>query len=197
MSRLFLILAASIGLFMIALSPAHAKLYQTQSIATVTFNSTTFGPVGPNCSATDGGPDCAFFTSTFTTTTQNNPFGPSTGTGTATALFGVDGQFVTPSGAHDTNGNPTGGCFPTVSTETDTYNDGSTLNLQFHGTNCCADLTCSNGAFGPPNVVTSAYVITAGTKRFAGATGTGSGSITSTSSGAGALDQFQGILQLP
>src|SRR5690348_10226927 len=111
MYRLFLILAASIGLFMIALSPAHAKLYQTQSIATVTFNSTTFGPVGPNCSATDGGPDCAFFTSTFTTTTQNNPFGPSTGTGIATALFGVGGIFVTPSGAHDANGNPTGGCF--------------------------------------------------------------------------------------
>jgi hypothetical protein len=174
------------------------KLIHTQSVQLDTpADAGTCGPVGPNCSATTCGTGCVFFTESFTTRSKTVPFGPSTGTGTFTLLFGVNGAFVTPSGGHDASGNPTGICAPQFATETSTFSDGSTITQNYQATRCCASNDCisAGNPFGPPTVVHFSDVITGGTGRFAGATGVASGSAAPAASGA--VEQSEGVLQLP
>jgi hypothetical protein len=191
--------SVGIGLIMATMAPARASLIHTESVGQVMpEGASTFGPVGPDCSATSGGKGCAFTSGSFTSTSKTDPFGPSTGTGTSTFFFGVNGANVTLSGAHDASGHPTGFCAPRFTTITDTYNDGSTLSQNVQATQCCAGDNClSAGApFGPPIVENSAGIITGGTGRFAGATGATSGSV-SFLPGADGVEHSEGVLQLP
>jgi hypothetical protein len=163
------------------------QLIHTESVAQVTpAGSDIFGPVGPDCDATAGGPGCTFDSGDFTTTSETVPLGRSTGKGHFTILFGPNGEFVTPSGAHDDSGNPIGFCAPEFSTETDTYGDGSSITQSFQGTIC-----------GPPNTTHFTSIITGGTGGLASATGGSSGSVDEPGSGLPNLDHFEGVLQLP
>src|SRR5437588_2606662 len=142
-----IVISTAIGIAVVVVPIARARadgprLIRIQSIATVKLGAATFGPVGTNCSANAGGPDCTFVAEGFSTSSRTDPFGPSTGTGSATLLFGLNGAFLTPSGTHDSAGNPTGFCAPEVATETDTYRDGSTLTENFRQTICCAGEQC-------------------------------------------------------
>jgi|SRR6516165_1179975 hypothetical protein len=176
------------------------KLIYIESVTQIRPGGTfRFGPSGPNCAPTTGGTGCAFITGNITVTSQTNPLGPSTGAVTFTELFGFNGKFVTPSGPHDASGNPTGFCAPEFGTETDTYQDGSTITENFQSTDCCAGPKClaSGQPLGPPEVIHSADVITGGTGRFANAAGALSGSVGHAEGGVPGIFHLEGVLELP
>jgi hypothetical protein len=139
----------------------------------------SFGPVSlvpPLCSATTGGPGCKFVTftggsgtgkvveggddagDTFTFTQESN-----------TALF-----VLTPSGAHDASGASTGSCVPIFGPEHWAFEDGSTIDLNRQGFDCCAASSCPPPRrIAPPDVSHVSTIITGGTGRFVGLKGGG------------------------
>jgi hypothetical protein len=196
--KLFISVTVGIGLVIASMAraggpkPIHSEYVQQVTSA----GTSAFGPVGPNCDATAGGTGCAFVTGDFTVVSQNVPLGPSTGKGTNTILFGLNGVFATASGVHDDSGRPTGFCAPEFSTETDTYGDGSTISQNFAGTTCSVCINCpANAPFGPPATDHFTSEITEATGKFAGATGGFSGSVAESGSGGTSLSHFEGVLQ--
>jgi hypothetical protein len=167
------------------------QLTHTESVYQATFTGISFGPVGPGCDASAGGPACLFLDATANVVGQHHPFGKFTGSVTAT--LNLNPTHFIPSGAHDASGNPTGVCTPEFGTETDTFADGSILSSNFQGLGCCAGPDCG-GTTGPPSVNHDSSVITNGTGRFAGATGGWSWSDSGT--GGPLLIHAEGVLQL-
>jgi hypothetical protein len=199
------LLAAAVGiaLFTVVLADAvragepDPHLIYTETIGQFTITNLAFGPVGPHCSASKGGAACAFTTVDFTITANTVPLGPSTSKGTFTTLYGVNGAFLFPSGAHDASGNPTGFCAPGSGTSTDTYPDGSTISSNLQGLNCCASDSCTTGIhLGPPSIISFSTVITGGTGRFAGAAGGVSGNDSHNSASGPMLAHSEGVLEL-
>jgi hypothetical protein len=136
----------------------------------------SFGPVSavpPLCSETTGGPGCTFVTATGEGATGkivegDNKGDTFTSTGDVTALL-----VFTPSGAHDPSGVSTGVCFNFVGTNHWVFEDGSTIDLNRQGSQCCAASSCSPHAAGPPLVTHVSTIITGGTGRFLGLKGAG------------------------
>jgi hypothetical protein len=143
------------------------------AVTNITSTNFIYGPVGPDCSATSGGPGCKFVSFDFSGTCKTVVEGGDGASrncklsGSPTVLFSFS-----PSGPHDANGNPTGVCAPFVETLTAEYRDGSTLEATGQGTVCCAGNTCSGG-FGPPFVTHESTIITGGTGALAGVRGSG------------------------
>jgi hypothetical protein len=134
----------------------------------------SFGPVSATCSATTGGPGCKFVTASGEGGSGEIVEGDDAGatftfTGDATTTL----PFVfTPSGAHDAGGASTGVCFNFFRTNHWVFEDGSTIDLNGQGSQCCAASNCSGGA-GPPSVTHLSTIITGGTGRFLGLKGAG------------------------
>jgi len=168
------------------------KLIHTESVSQGTITGVSFGPVGPGCDAAGGGPACLFLDATAVVAGEHTPFGKFTGA--AVVTLNLNPANFVQSGAHDASGNSTGVCTPEFGTETDTFADGSTLSSNFQGLGCCAGPDCG-GTTGPPSVNHDSSVITAGTGRFAGATGGWSWSDSGT--GGPLLIHAEGVLQLP
>jgi hypothetical protein len=183
----FLLLAANAA----AMAQAH-QLMHTESVSQATFTGISFGPVGPGCDSSKGGPACLFLDVTVNVIGRHVPFGKYTGTLGAT--LNLNPAHFIPSGAHDANGNPTGVCTPEFGAENDTFADGSTLSSSFQGLGCCAGPDCG-GTTGPPSVNHDSSVITGGTGRFAGVSGGWSWSDSGT--GGPLLIHAEGVIQLP
>ncbi len=136
----------------------------------------SFGPVSlvdPLCSATTGGPGCKFVT-VVEGGTGKIVEGDDAG---ATFTFTQDSTFLfvlTPSGAHDLSGDPTGFCVPLFGHEHWVFEDGSTIELNRQGSVCCAASSCGlPRRLGPPFVTHESTIITGGTGRFVGLKGGG------------------------
>jgi len=140
----------------------------------------TFGPVSvsPLCIAATGGPGCKFVTETgITGTGKIVEGGDDTGrrfTWTEEKTLLLAGV-VTPSGAHDASGAPTGFCSPFFGPEHWVFEDGSTIDLNRQGSLCCAASSCSGGfrTANPLHVTHVSTIITGGTGRFVGLKGGG------------------------
>ena len=137
----------------------------------------SFGPVSavpPLCSATTGGPGCKFLTVTGVGATGkivegDDEGGTFTSTGDVTLLF-----VLTPSGAHNASGDPTGFCAPSFGSEHWVFEDGSTIDLNRQGSICCAASSCPSGRrVGETHVAHVSTIITGGTGRFLGLKGGG------------------------
>jgi hypothetical protein len=141
--------------------------------------TTTFvglGPVGPGCNATTGGPNCSFYTTSFTASGNAEPGGPFTQTGTVTTFFGLNGSAITLNGSiYPSIGAPLGQCAPTFSTARTVYANG-TSDANSTGTTCCAatppaaiTLVCGYPlALGPPSTTQVSGLCTSGTGKYAG-----------------------------
>ncbi len=106
----------------------------------------TFGPVSLTCSATMGGSGCKFITAGEGGIGKIVEGGDDTGsrftwTKETTLLLLV----LTPSGAHDASGVSTGSCAPSFGGEHWVFEDGSTIDLNGQGSQCCAASNCSGG----------------------------------------------------
>ena len=138
----------------------------------------TFGPVSvsPLCIAATGGPGCKFVTETgITGTGKIVEGGDDTGrryTWTEEKTLLLAGV-VTPSGAHDASGAPTGFCAPSFSGEHWVFEEGSTIDLNRQGSVCCAASSCPPPRRLQPAVFHISTIITGGTGRFAGLKGGG------------------------
>lgn len=166
--------AVAVGALMFLATPALAAgLVHVESTFTQRNSAPTFGPVSATCNQNSGGPTCSFVDIDFTISGHSTPYGKFTAEGTATILYGVSGSLLTPSGAHDEQGNPTGYCAPMFDTRHLTFADGSTLEVNDQGTDCCAGSTCTASPFGQPTVARASTVITGGTGKFKGAQGGG------------------------
>jgi hypothetical protein len=134
----------------------------------------SFGPVGASCDAATGGLGCKFRTAVEGGTGKIVEGGDDTGsrftfTHEDTALFDL-----TPSGAHDASGAPTGFCTPFFGREHWVFEDGSTIELNRQGSLCCALSSCGPPKrLGPPFVIHESTIITGGTGRFVGLKGGG------------------------
>src|SRR6266849_9976713 len=138
----------------------------------------SFGPVSmvpPLCSATMGGPGCKFVDASESGTGKIVEGGDDTGsrltwTREVTVLL-----VLTPSGAHDANGDPTGFCAPLFGPEHWVFEDGSTIDLNGQGSTCCAASPCFGGLkiAAPLHVAHVSTIITGGTGRFVGLKGGG------------------------
>jgi hypothetical protein len=138
----------------------------------------SFGPVSmvaPLCSATTGGPGCKFVDASESGTGKIVEGGDDTGsrltwTREVTVLL-----VLTPSGAHDANGDPTGFCAPLFGPEHWVFEDGSTIDLNGQGSQCRAASSCSGGfrAAFPLSVTHVSTIITGGTGSFVGLKGGG------------------------
>jgi hypothetical protein len=82
---------------------------------------------------------------------------------------------LTPSGAHDASGAPTGFCEPIFGSEHWVFEDGSTIDLNKQGPTCCAASPCFGGLriSNPFSVAHVSTIITGGTGRFLGLKGGG------------------------
>ena len=177
-------IATGLGLLLSAVllctTPVFAQeLRHVAEVLKRTSNGTpSFGPVSavpPLCSATTGGPGCKFATpgveggigkiveggddtgSTFTWTHKEM------------VLF-----VLTPSGAHDASGAPTGFCAPAFGVEHWVFEDGSTIDLNKQGSVCCAASSCPPPrGLTPPFVTHESTIITGSTGRFLGLKGGG------------------------
>ena len=167
---------------MLCATPVFAQeLRHTAEVLKRTSGGTiTWGPVSvsPLCIAATGGPGCKFVTETGITGTGKIVEGGDdtdrrfTWTEEKTLLLaGV----VTPSGAHDASGAPTGFCAPSFSGEHWVFEDGSTLDLNGQGSQCCAASFCSGGfrAAFPLSVTHVSTIITGGSGSFVGLKGGG------------------------
>ncbi len=139
----------------------------------------TFGPVSvsPLCIAVTGGLGCKFVTETgITGTGKIVEGGDDTGrrfTWTEEKTLLLAGV-VTPSGAHNASGDPTGFCAPSFSGEHWVFEDGSTIDLNRQGFDCCAASSCPPPRrIVPPDVSHVSTIITGGTGRFVGLKGGG------------------------
>jgi hypothetical protein len=177
------------------------KLIHTESVGQETNGVGSFGPVGPNCDPSTGNlTGCSYATNTFKGSGDGTS-GPFTLRGSFILQFGRNGAFITPSGQVDDAGNPVGYCAPVFSTSTATFRDG-TLTSNGQGVACCASTHPSRDCpitdpFGPPNVGRSAFVITGGTGKYAGATGGSSGSSSQTTDSEPIFFHSEGVIQLP
>jgi hypothetical protein len=172
-------MAALLSVLTGSAAPALAQrtVHVETTVTNITDSNVTYGPVSttpPTCDAVSGGLGCKFlsfdFKGTCQTVQETRPAGTSKCTiaGSPTVLLSFS-----PSGAHDQNGNPTGGCFPFFESLVTTYEDGSTLNANGQGEVCCADDSCSGGGFGPRFVTRESTFITGGTGKLKSVTGTG------------------------
>ena len=142
------------------------------------FGTLTFGPVSvsPVCSATTGGPGCKFFTVGGGGIGKIVEGGDDMGSRfTWTDEYTSPVLAFTPSGAHDASGAPTGFCRPFFGPEHWVFEDGSTIDLNRQGTQCCAASSCSGGSrvTSPLTVTHISTIITGGTGSFAGLKGGG------------------------
>jgi hypothetical protein len=131
----------------------------------------SYGPVSATCSAMDHS-GCKFVTETGTSGIGKIVEGDDAG---ATFTFTLDTTFLfvrTPSGAHDPSGAPTGVCLPLFGSDHWVFEDGSTIDLNRQGSECCGASSCS-GRAGPPFVSHVSTIITGGSGRFAGLKGGG------------------------
>jgi hypothetical protein len=145
-----------------------AEVLKTTSNGTV-----SFGPVSPTCSATDH-TGCKFVDASGGTGIGKIVEGDDAG---ATFTFTQDTTLLlasTPSGAHDPNGVSTGVCLPLFGQDHWVFEDGSTIDLNRQGSECCAASDCS-GRVGPPFLTHIATIITGGTGSFAGLKGAAKG----------------------
>ncbi len=139
----------------------------------------SFGPVSlvpPLCNATTGGPGCKFVTETGVSGTGKIVEGGDDAGGTFNWTTENTFLFVlTPSGAHDLSGAPTGFCVPLFGLEHWVFEDGSTIELNKQGSLCCAASPCSGGLkiAAPLHVTHVSTIITGGTGRFVGLKGGG------------------------
>jgi hypothetical protein len=85
-----------------------------------------------------------------------------------TALF-----VLTPSGAHDASGAPTGFCVPFFGPDHWVFKDGSTIDLNKQGSSCCAASSCGPPRGLAPVVTHVSTIITGGTGSFVGLKGGG------------------------
>jgi hypothetical protein len=138
---------------------------------------TSFGPVSlvdPLCNATTGGPGCKFVSLSESGTGKIVESGDDTDsrftwTNEVTVLF-----VLTPSGAHDASGAPTGACAPLFAPEHWAFEDGSTIDLNKQGSVCCAASSCPPPrGLQPPAVTHISTIITGGSGRFLGLKGGG------------------------
>jgi hypothetical protein len=170
-------LALALLLCALFVTPARAGggLISNQSTISGTSSFGAYGPVGPGCSATTGGPDCTFATSNSTGSGNAVPGGPFTETSTATVLLGPGpGSFPFPNGAVDSLGNPAGYCAEFVGTSHDVYANG-TIDMNEQGYTCCSSSSCPNGV-GPPTTNFATSNCISGTGKFAGMQCSGEGS---------------------
>ncbi len=142
--------------------------------------STSFGPVStvaPFCNETIGGPGCTFFTVTGASGTGKIVEGGDDAGGSFTWTEDTTGPVLAlaPSGAHDASGAPTGFCRPVFGTGHWVFEDGSTIDLNRQGTQCCAASSCFGGSrvTNPLTVQQESTIITGGTGRFLGLKGGG------------------------
>ncbi len=178
------LIATGLGLLLSAVMLCAAPVFaqELRHVAEVlkqtSSDSVSFGPVSavpPLCSETTGGPGCKFSTA-------------SGGGGIGKIVEGAGGTFtwtsettfllagvVTPSGAHDASGAPTGFCSPFFGPEHWVFEDGSTIDLNRQGSLCCAASSCSGGfrTANPLHVTHVSTIITGGTGRFVGLKGGG------------------------
>ena len=182
-------IATGLGLLlsavMLCATPVFAQelRHVAEVLKRTSFGTLTFGPVSvsPVCSATTGGPGCKFFTVGGGGIGKIVEGGDDTGrrftwTHDDTVLF-----VLTPSGAHDASGDPTGFCAPSFGSEHWVFEDGSTIDLNRQGSICCAASSCP-GAIrvgNPLHVAHVSTIITGGTGRFVGLKGGGERAIAS------------------
>jgi len=138
----------------------------------------TFGPGGGSCDVTTGGTGCKFVTTSEGGIGKIVEGGDDTGsrfTWTREVTVLLDPLDLTPSGAHNANGDPTGFCAPTFSGEHWVFEDGSTIGLNGQGSVCCAASPCSGGLRinSPFHVTHVSTFITGGTGRFVSLKGGG------------------------
>ena len=140
----------------------------------------SFGPVGASCDAATGA-GCKFVTSSGEGGIGKIVEGGDdtgrrfTWTHDDTVLF-----VLTPSGAHDASGAPTGFCAPLFGPEHWVFEDGSTIDLNRQGPVCCAASSCSGrGLVSPLSVIHESTIITGGTGSFVGLKGGGERAIAS------------------
>jgi hypothetical protein len=150
------------------LTPSH-------SVASGTSTFVGLGPVGPGCDATTGGPDCSFYTTSFTASGKAEPGGSFTQTGTVTTFFGSNFSALTLNGSvYPSIGAPVGDCAPTFTTGQTVFADG-TSDVNSTGTTCCAATppstivaVCGPVFIGPPSTTQVSGLCTSGTGRYAG-----------------------------
>jgi hypothetical protein len=137
-----------------------------------------FGPVSlvdPPCNAMTGGAGCKFVTA------SEGGIGKIVeGVDDASGTFNFTAEItfpfvLTPSGAHDASGAPTGFCAPLFGSEHWVFEDGSTIDLNGQGSVCCAASSCSDGRriANPFHVAHASTIITGSTGRFVGLKGGG------------------------
>ena len=148
-----------------------AEVLKQTSSGLRSFGPVTAGP--PACSATPPGLGCKFATLSESGTgkiVEGDEAGDTfTWTSDATVLL-----VLTPSGAHDANGAPTGFCAPLFTTDHWVFEDGSTIDLNKQGSTCCAASSCPPPrGTQPPSVTHVSSIITGGTGRFVGLKGGG------------------------
>jgi hypothetical protein len=168
-TRLGLLLSA----VMLCATPVFAQeLHHTAEVLKATSSGPiSYGPVSATCSATDH-TGCKFLTETGTSGIGKIVEGDDPG---ATFTFTQDSTLLlvrTPSGAHDPSGASTGVCLPLFGSDHWVFEDGSTIDLNRQGSECCAASDCS-GRAGPPSVTHVSTIITGGTGRFVGLKGGG------------------------
>jgi hypothetical protein len=172
LSRWGVTVASALMLCAIFVAPALAAgdggLVLRHSVGTSTGAFVAFGPLGPGCPpGPTPGPDCTFFTSSFTGSGKSEPGGHFTVSGTTTVLFGLNGFFFTPNGAADASGNPAGGCVPIFQTSHVVYANGS-IDQNDTGSSCCGLGSCDGQPLGPPSTAHLSSVCTSGTGKYAG-----------------------------
>ena len=139
----------------------------------------SFGPVSLTCISTTGGLGCKFVSQSSAgigKIVEGDDAGDTfTFTQETTDLF-----VLTPSGAHDASGAPTGFCAPLFGPEHWVFEDGSTIDLNRQGPLCCAASSCSGrGLVNPLSVIHESTIITGGTGSFVGLKGGGERAIAS------------------
>ena len=156
--------------------PPGSPLILRQSVISGTSSFGAYGPVGPGCSSTTGGPDCTFATSNSTGNGNASPGGSFTDTTSATILLGPGpGSQLFPNGSVDSTGSPAGYCAEFVGTSHDVYATGGTIDTNSRGYTCCSSSSCPNG-LGPPSTNFATTVCVSGTGIFAGIQCSGEGS---------------------
>jgi hypothetical protein len=142
------------------------NLIPTQEVVSGTTTFGAFGPVGPDCDATSGGPGCTFATAITTGSGVAVPGGPFTHTTNATVYYGPSFSSVFPNGAVDpATGSPVGFCAE-ISGTVHTVLANGTIDANAQGYTCCSN-SCSNG-LGPPTTTFVTTACTSGTGQYAG-----------------------------
>jgi hypothetical protein len=170
-------IATGLGLLsavMLCATPVFAQeLRHVAEVLKTTSNGTvSFGPLGASSDAAAGGPGCKFVDASGGTGIGKIVEGDDAG---GTFTFTQETTFLlasTPSGAHDASGAPTGVCLPLFGSDQWVFEDGSTIDLNRQGSECCAASSCS-GRAGPPFLNHISTIITGGTGTFVGLKGAG------------------------